>query len=693
MAGCADSLRKILLLAAAVSAIPLSRADVRHVSPAGSDAGPGSEKSPWCTVQRGLDRLKPGDTLVVHSGTYQGPFTLRSSGTAAKRVTVRGADGARIESKRDAAAVVIAGASWAAWEGFSIAGGIAVTGRPDGVVLRANALRGDGSGTGVLVANARGALVERNLVAGFEEGIVLAGNRCIARDNIVRGNSRAGIVLGALHPAGDALVRNNTIVDNGDSPSSAGGLWVRYASDSAVENNIVVSGPGRPLLSIESGDGGDRFFRNLYFAPSGREGALFCSAGKAVSGFLKLRLATRDPGAVFADPVFSGPAASLHSSSPAIDFSPGQPFLGEKDFSGRPRRAGLGIDAGAQEFEHPAGLRREGNALVCQGKSVRLRGVGIGDPVLERSENSLSHYGTLREKWNANVVRISLHSYVWRNAQLFGGRAAVMEWIRQEVDAATAAGLFVILDWHVTGWPDGFARPSDPGEPPGFHDSNFALACDFWGEASRGLGKNPAVAFEIWNEPVRGAADWHPDAGDWKALHPYWERLISVVRKNSGNLVIVAGGSWAYSLKGIRELPPSDRNVAFSWHVYAGKENNDESRWAAAFDNLAASFPVVVSEWGFDEMGAPHFRGGVGDFGAKFAANWLEGRDLNWVAWCWHSSVGPAMLRPDWSTPTPFGAFVKYLLHLNPPAEPPAPKFLFAPAALPAGFKPDFLRR
>ncbi|MEI8312573.1 MAG: right-handed parallel beta-helix repeat-containing protein, partial [Verrucomicrobiota bacterium] len=485
MLGRAYSPRKLLILASAILALPGLRAEIRHVSPAGSDTGPGSEKSPWQTIQHGLDRVNPGDTLVVHSGTYQGPLALGRSGTTKKRITIRGVEGARIESRPGAAAVVLSAASWITWEGFAIEGELAVSGRPDGVVLRANLLRGEGKGSGILISNSHGALIERNMVSGFEQGIVVAGSGCIVRNNIVRANSRAGIVLGNLHPARDALVRNNTIVENGESPFSAGGLWIRYASNSTIENNIVVSGPGRRLFSIEADDAGSRFLRNLYFSPNGGEGAMFFHAGKMGTGFLMLRLATRDTGAVFADPIFSGASASLHRSSPAIDISPIQPFPGEKDFSGRPRRTGLGMDAGAQEFECATGLHREGNELVHQNRPVRLRGVGVGDPVLERMEHSLSHYGILRQKWNANVVRISLHSYVWRNAQLFGGRAGVMERIRQEVDAATDAGLFVILDWHVTGWPDGFARPSDPGEPPGFHDPSFSLACDFWGEASR----------------------------------------------------------------------------------------------------------------------------------------------------------------------------------------------------------------
>jgi hypothetical protein len=430
----------------------------------------------------------------------------------------------------------------------------------------------------------------------------------------------------------------------------------------------------------------------MYFSPSGEEGAMFCQAGKPVTGFVYVRLATRDSGAVFADPLFADAAASLSRLSPAIDLSTSQPFPGEQDFSGTPRRMGLGMDVGAQEFDHATGLHREGNQLIHQNRLIRLRGVGLGDPVLDRRDQPISQYETIREKWNANVVRISIHPFVWRNAHLFGGQTGVLELIRREIDAATGAGLFAILDWHITGWPDGFAKPSEPGEFPGLHDSSFDLASNFWEQASRAFGDNGAVAFELWNEPVKGPTNWQPDAAEWKQLSPYWERLTAIIRQHSNNLIILAGGSWAYSLKGIRELPPTDANVAFSWHVYASKENNDETRWATAFDNLSQDYPVVVSEWGFDEAGAPYFRGGVSDFGAKFAANWLEGRELHWVAWCWHSAIGPAMLRPDWTTPTPFGAFVKSLLRLNPKPEPPPPRFLYVPAALSPALRPDFLK-
>jgi hypothetical protein len=40
---------------------------------------------------RALDSAKPGDIILVHKGTYDGPFTIKASGTAEKPIVIRGA--------------------------------------------------------------------------------------------------------------------------------------------------------------------------------------------------------------------------------------------------------------------------------------------------------------------------------------------------------------------------------------------------------------------------------------------------------------------------------------------------------------------------------------------------------------------------------------------------------------------------
>jgi len=52
--------------------------------------------------------------------------------------------------------------------------------------------------------------------------------------------------------------------------------------------------------------------------------------------------------------------------------------------------------------------------------------------------------------------------------------------------AALKAGLFVIIDYHVIGWPDGHYEIPTWGGAKDTYDSNFELALSFWDEATGG---------------------------------------------------------------------------------------------------------------------------------------------------------------------------------------------------------------
>jgi parallel beta-helix repeat protein len=67
----------------------------RVASPAGSDAGPGTEAAPFRTAQRLIDSLGPGDTGCLREGTYQQSVTVAHGGLPGRPVTVRGWPGER----------------------------------------------------------------------------------------------------------------------------------------------------------------------------------------------------------------------------------------------------------------------------------------------------------------------------------------------------------------------------------------------------------------------------------------------------------------------------------------------------------------------------------------------------------------------------------------------------------------------
>lgn len=73
-------------------------AKVYYISPSGNDANEGTYDSPWYNLQKAVDAVVPGDTIICRGGTYfpnmkkDGTKTtvrLTASGTADKRITIK----------------------------------------------------------------------------------------------------------------------------------------------------------------------------------------------------------------------------------------------------------------------------------------------------------------------------------------------------------------------------------------------------------------------------------------------------------------------------------------------------------------------------------------------------------------------------------------------------------------------------
>ncbi|MFI5824965.1 discoidin domain-containing protein [Streptomyces rishiriensis] len=75
------------LLALPVQAHAATPGQTYHVSPKGSDHASGSQSRPLRTVGACLDRVRPGDTCLIHHGTYREQLTP-SSGTESARITL-----------------------------------------------------------------------------------------------------------------------------------------------------------------------------------------------------------------------------------------------------------------------------------------------------------------------------------------------------------------------------------------------------------------------------------------------------------------------------------------------------------------------------------------------------------------------------------------------------------------------------
>jgi len=301
-------------------------------------------------------------------------------------------------------------------------------------------------------------------------------------------------------------------------------------------------------------------------------------------------------------------------------------------------------------------LQVVGERLEYAGEEVWLRGVATGDPVLGRAGRPASDYQEIAQVWGANTVRFGIHPGIWMD----NDPAIVLDRLADEADAALSEGLFVIIDWHAIGWPDGPFLEA-PGLAANTYDSTFDLAMGFWDQVAYMFGDEGRVLFELWNEPAAIDPEWDEEPA-WEALKPFWEQLLGVIRQHGDNVVIASSGNYTYDLRGVRRSPLRGGNVAYAWHVYAGHSNNDPRLWAQMLDDVQTVAPVVVTEWGFQRGAQAHFNGTSEGFGNPFVYEFLEGRALHSTAWCWHPVWGPPMVEDDWRTPNEFGHFVQRYL-------------------------------
>jgi Cellulase (glycosyl hydrolase family 5) len=316
------------------------------------------------------------------------------------------------------------------------------------------------------------------------------------------------------------------------------------------------------------------------------------------------------------------------------------------------------------------GLSVSGINIVANGQPVRLRGVNMGDPFWARNPDwypnySTADYNTLAQDWGANVVRISIFPTQWKHMD----HATLLAGLSTEINAALNSGMYVIISYHVIGWPDGFYQSACCGNAADTYDSSMSVATSFWTQMAQTYGSDTRIIFDLWNEPA------HPDdftlyGSDpnplWPILKGYYQSLIQTARTNGAqNIVLAAGNRWSSWLVGIKDNPLADSNVVYAYHKYSVEGLNTAAEWDRDTDGLIEVKPVLVSEWGYEDSDVtnPTWPGSQASYGDPFT-QWMDDNHLSSLAWMYHHDWTPALLTEDGGL-TNYGVFVKSYISEN----------------------------
>ena len=329
----------------------------------------------------------------------------------------------------------------------------------------------------------------------------------------------------------------------------------------------------------------------------------------------------------------------------------------------------------------PPQLHVKGTKILdSRGQQVILRGVNAAS--MEWSSDGEGHIlntvDVAIRDWHVNIIRLPLAQDRWFGAapEQKDHGVAYRALAEKVVDTIASQGCYVLVDLH---WNDANLW----GQSIGQHVMPDMNSVTFWRDAARTFRNNPAVLFDLYNEPHDISWDIWKNGGMVQDRGPTvrkptayqtpgMQKLLDTVRAQGANNVVVAGGlDWAYDLsgflKGFALSDPDGHGVIYACHTYPFKGDTIE-RWLAKVTPATAKVPVIFSEFGSEAQfrpvngASPNARPRTQDDPDWVPQTLKAFRDnkWNWIAWDLHPAAGPRLVS-DWNyTPTPtFGVPVK----------------------------------
>jgi hypothetical protein len=286
---------------------------------------------------------------------------------------------------------------------------------------------------------------------------------------------------------------------------------------------------------------------------------------------------------------------------------------------------------------HRHGVNRSGAEYAC----IQSLGFFAG-PTDKRAIAAM-------KSWRINAVRVPLNEDCWLGINGMPVRYSGTPYqaaIRAYVTRLHQAGLYVILDLHWNA--PGAVRAV--GQQP-MADLDHAPA--FWSSVARSFRSDPALIFDLYNEPHDVSWECWRDGcvlpEGWRAAG--MQTLVNAVRSSGARQPIIATGlghgndlsSWLR----YRPHDPANQLVA-GFHVYDSLSCATPACWDRDVRSVARRAPVVAAEVGQGRC--------THEFIDRFL-RWADSVGLSYLGWSWNpSGCGAPSLIKSWDgQPTAYG--------------------------------------
>ncbi|MCR5791678.1 MAG: glycoside hydrolase family 5 protein [Lachnospiraceae bacterium] len=255
-------------------------------------------------------------------------------------------------------------------------------------------------------------------------------------------------------------------------------------------------------------------------------------------------------------------------------------------------------------------LRLEDGSLKDENGDVMwLRGMSSHGIMWYPQYTSFKSIRSTRD-YGANVFRIAMYTenpdtgYNVNSATNTGIMYSAIENVK-------ANDMYAVVDWHVL----------EDANPLKYVEN----AKNFFGEISKHYGNDPAIIYEICNEP-NGETTWDD-------ILNYANQVIPVIRENAPDAVIIVGTPgycYNFGLEVYRTPVPFD-NIMYAFHFYAGLHDD---RYEKVFEGAKkAGLAVCVSEWG---IGSEDMQEGATKEALALGRNfsdYLRENKISFMAW------------------------------------------------------------